>query len=453
MISYRQALRTIFERTDFERGDRPPYAARVWRLERVEELLAQLGDPHRAYRTIHIAGTKGKGSTTAMIESILRAAGFSTGMYTSPHLHTFRERMRVNGAPISEADVARLIDKMRPLLAARPELTVFEIITALAMCFFAERKVDWGVFEVGLGGRLDATNVIQPVVAVITSISLDHVKVLGDTIEAIAREKAGIIKRETPVVSAPQRPGAAGVLAEIARERAAPLTIVNEDWSWRLRQADLAGQRFDLLRSGASGAPEYRDLFLPLLGGHQLENASVAVAAIRQLADAGIAIPDQAIYDGLAHVQWPGRMEILGTEPLVLADGAHNPYSIRTLLRALPTYLRYERILIVFGASQTHLPRQLLREMRQAGQRLFVTQAHHPKAVPSQELAEVGRDLGYQVTAHDTVSHAMQRALDEAAPRDLVLITGSLFVVAEAREVWAALHDLSPLPSDPPGVY
>ncbi|MBC7315523.1 MAG: bifunctional folylpolyglutamate synthase/dihydrofolate synthase, partial [Chloroflexi bacterium] len=216
MLTYRQALEAIFQRADYERGDRPPYPERVWRLARVEELLSQIGDPHRAYPSVHIAGTKGKGSTTAMIESILRAAGFRTGMYTSPHLHTFRERIQIEGAPISEEEVSAHMEELIPILKERPEVTVFEIITALAMKAFRARGVAWGVFEVGMGGRLDATNVLLPEVAVITSISLDHVNVLGHTLDAIAREKAGIIKEGRPVVSAPQRPEALEVIERTA---------------------------------------------------------------------------------------------------------------------------------------------------------------------------------------------------------------------------------------------
>ncbi|NLX43081.1 MAG: bifunctional folylpolyglutamate synthase/dihydrofolate synthase, partial [Chloroflexi bacterium] len=198
MLNYREALEFILQRTDFERDRGTPYAQRDWRLARVQELLEQLGNPHLAYRSVHIAGTKGKGSTTAMIEAMLRAAHYRTGMYTSPHLHTFRERIRLQGAPISEADLVALVNDMQPIVQGRPSVSVFEMITALGMWYMARSAVDVGVFEVGLGGRLDATNVLQPLVSVITSISIDHVNVLGSTLAQIAGEKAGIIKPGVP---------------------------------------------------------------------------------------------------------------------------------------------------------------------------------------------------------------------------------------------------------------
>jgi dihydrofolate synthase/folylpolyglutamate synthase len=453
MLTYREALETILHRPDFERENRPAYAARTWRLARVEELLDQLGNPHRAYRSVHIAGTKGKGSTTAMIDAILRTAGYRTGMYTSPHLHTFRERIRMDGALIPEGDVARLTEEMLPILAKRPKITVFEIITALAMCYYAEPPVDFGVFEVGLGGRLDATNVLQPNISVITSISMDHVKVLGNTLEAIAREKAGIIKAGIPVITAPQRPEAMRVIRDTCEERGAPLTTVGADWRGCYLEADYSGQRLSIYRDGHEDTPEHPNVKIPLLGAHQLENACVAMAAVEALAEQGVAIDREAIRQGLGNVDWPGRMEILGLDPIVLVDGAHNPYSVQRLLEALPSYLAYRRIHLVFGASRTHNPQDLLALLLPQAHSIYVTQADHPKAMPTDELCETVEALGGKAHAEDTMRGALGIALAEAQPDDLVLVTGSLFVVAEAREAWAAFNDLPPFPSDPPGVY
>ena len=453
MLTYREALLAIFQRTDYERQEQPPYAERVWRLERMEELLGQLGNPHRAFRSAHIAGTKGKGSVTAMIESILRAAGYRTGMYTSPHLHTFRERIRVGGELIPEEDVSRLVESMIPILDARPEVTVFEIITALGMGYFAERQVDVGVFEVGMGGRLDATNVLRPMVSVITSISLDHMKVLGDTIEAIAREKAGIIKASIPVVTSPQQPEAMRVIREIAEQRKTPLQVVGQEWRWQLLDADLSGQRLHVYRDGHEGTPEYPALSIPLLGEYQLENACTAVAAVEILREAGLSIEQGAVRQGLATVRWPGRLEILGQRPLVVADGAHNSYSTEQLLRALRQYLKYRRLIVIFGASMTHTPEKLLALLLPAADALYVTQSHHPKAAPIADLQAMASALGRQVRAAGTPLDALQEALAQAQQDDLILIAGSLFVVAEAEEAWAAMHGLRPFPADPPGVY
>ena len=453
MTTYRDALRTIFERADYELKDRPPYAERTWRLSRVEELLSQLGDPHRQFRSVHVAGTKGKGSTTALVDAILREAGFGTGMYTSPHLHTFRERIRIHGDLIPEDDVVRWVERLRPILDARPEVTVFEIMTALAMGYYAEKTVDFGVFEVGLGGRLDATNVLEPMVSVITSISKDHTKVLGDTLAAIAAEKAGIVKPGIPVVVSPQQPEAMRVIEAIAQERGAPLTVVGRDWTWRYVDNDLRGQRFDVVRAGQSGAPAYARMRIPLLGAHQLENACVAVASIEVLREQGVEIDRHAVRRGLANVQWPGRTEVLGQNPLVVVDGAHNPYSAKRLLEALRGYLPYNELSLVFGAGRTHNPEEILEILLPAAQRAYMTQANHPKATTALELQGIARDLGHEVATAESVGQGIGRALAETDEAGLILVTGSLFVVAEAREAWAKDNDWPPLPSDPPGVY
>ncbi len=457
MLTYLEALRSIFERADLERGERPPYSERIWRLEHMEELLAQLGNPHRAYPSVHIAGTKGKGSTTAMIDAILRAAGYRTGMYTSPHLHTFRERIQVEGRLIAEEEIIALMERMRPILETRPEVTVFEIITALAMCLYADRGVDFGVFEVGLGGRLDSTNVLLPNVAVITSISMDHVNVLGNTLTAIAREKAGIIKPQVPVVTSPQRPEALTVITATAAEREAPLTRVGEDWRWEILGADQAagtnaGQWIAVGRAGHEHRPEFPELFLPLLGRHQVENAATAIAAIMVLQERGVVIPDTAVAEGLAATRWPGRMEVLGTQPLVVVDGAHNGDSIERLLVALGEYLRYRRLLVVFGAGHTHDPEELLGHVATQADGLYACRARHPKATPAAEIAELAERLGGRVRGQGGVAEMFQAALAEAEPDDLVLATGSLFVVAEARRAWFAAQGIE-VPSDPPGTY
>ncbi|MBM4429957.1 MAG: bifunctional folylpolyglutamate synthase/dihydrofolate synthase, partial [Chloroflexi bacterium] len=331
--------------------------------------------------------------------------------------------------------------------------TVFEIMTALAMWYYAQERIEYGVFEVGMGGRLDATNVLRPMVSVITSISKDHTKVLGDTIEAIAREKAGIIKHGVPVVSAPQRPEALGVIEETSGEREAPLTLVTRDWHWRLLGSDLDGQRLTVYRRGHEARPEYPELHIPLLGTHQLENACVAVAAVESLREQGVSVTREAVARGLARVLWPGRMELLGRVPLVMVDGAHNPYSMRQLLASARRYLPYRRLHAIFGAGYTHVPDELLAILLPKADCLYVTQAHHPKAAPPAELQAMVSALGSEAHPCAHVGEALSQAMDVAAEDDLILVTGSLFIVAEACSAWAAMEGLPPYPSDPPGVY
>ncbi len=453
MLTYREALLRIFQRQDMERGPQPPYKERVWRLERVQALLADLGCPQGRYRSLHVAGTKGKGSTTAMLASILQEAGFRTGMYTSPHLHTFRERIRFQGQLIPEAEVARLVEQVTPVLQEHPQATVFELITALAMLYFAERHAEWAVFEVGLGGRLDATNVLLPAVATITSVSMDHMNVLGDTLEAIAREKAGIIKPRIPVVVAPQKPEALETIRAVAREREAPLIEVGRDWLWKLKDADMTGQTVTVWRCGHANHPEYPGLHVPLIGGHQIENACTAIATVERLREQGVDIPSQAVYRGIAKTRWPGRLEVLSTEPLIVVDGAHNVDSIRRMLEALGTYLKFNRLRLLFGVGRNHTPATLLELLLPQCQEVIVTQARHPKAVPADELVQLAKQEGYEVDAAPSVAEALQRLVQGAKRGELILVTGSLFVVAEAQEVWAAMTGAPPFPCDPPGVY
>lgn len=453
MLTYEQALRVIFGRTDMERGDRPPYSERIWRLERVHELLHALGDPHFQYPAVHVAGTKGKGSTTAMIAAALRAAGLRTGMYTSPHLHTFRERIQVDGEPISESDVARLVAQMQPVLDARPEVTVFEIITALAMLYFAEKGVAWGVFEVGMGGRLDATNVLAPHVAVITSISLDHVAILGATVAHIAREKAGIIKPGVPVVSAPQQPEALAAIEAVATERGAPLILGGRDWCWEALPRSGAGQRMRLWQSDDTGGPAYACLDVPLLGDHQLENAANAVMALESLRAQGFDLPRGAIAAGIAQVQWSGRFEVLQREPALVVDGAHNIDSMQKLLRTVRAEFPGKGIAVVFGAGQGHLPADLLAALAGPVVRVHLARADHPKATEVSELAAAAAAAGLEATTSETVSQALELALATVRENEMVLVTGSLFVVAEARRAWMRLNGLPEPPSDPPDAY
>jgi dihydrofolate synthase/folylpolyglutamate synthase len=453
MLTYREALQAILNRSDYERNRGMPYARRDWRLARVEELLDQLGAPQRAYPTVHIAGTKGKGSVTAMVDAMLRAAGYRTGMYTSPHLHTFRERIRLQGDPISETSLVELVEALLPALESRPHVSVFEAITALAMWHFARSGVDIGVFEVGMGGRLDATNVILPLVSLITSVSLDHIGVLGSTLAQIAGEKAGIIKPGVPVVSAPQRAAALRVVRETAARLDAPLTLVGSDWRWRALGACEGGQRLSIYRRGSARRPDYPDLFLPLLGAFQLENACTAVAGMEVLRQQGLRVEPEAIHTGLAQVRWPGRLQVLSREPLVVVDGAHNPYSAGQLLKTLPAYLDYQRIVLIFGSGRTHRPSELLDVLLPAADRTFVARADHPKAAPAELLYNLALASGHEVTVCSSPLDALRQAVSGTQSGDLILATGSLFLVAEVMSAWATLRGLEPYPSDPPGAY
>jgi dihydrofolate synthase/folylpolyglutamate synthase len=443
--TYRDALEYIYSFTDYEKKGFAVYAPEFYNLDRVHRLLALLGDPHHSFQAVHLAGTKGKGSTAAIVESILRAAGLRTGLYTSPHLHTFRERIQVGGDLIPEAEVVRLVEKMRPLVAQVEDITTFEVMTALAFAWFAEQGVQWAVVEVGLGGRLDATNVLIPAVAVITSLSLDHMAILGDTLAQIAQEKAGIVKPGVPVVSAPQAGEALAVIEAACLQQKAPLTLVGRDWTWARGQADLEGQAFTLYhhRQAVTG------LWLPLLGEHQVVNAATAVAAVALLQQAGAAVPLAAIRDGLRSVRWPGRLEILGRAPVVVVDSAHNGDSAQKLMAALRATFRFRRLILILGASPDHATPVLMEALLCGTDRAIATRSRHPRAAAPAQLQAQAESLGFHLEVSETVAGALEAALVDADPSDLICCTGSVFVAAEAREAWFARQGLSLPPRDP----
>jgi dihydrofolate synthase/folylpolyglutamate synthase len=441
-MDYRDALAYIYTYTNYERKGLPKYTMTNYDLARIEMLLDRLGNPHRAFKALLIAGTKGKGSTAAFSESMLRAAGYRTGLFTSPHLHTFRERIQIGGELISEADVIRLVQGLRSHLEAIPGLTAFEVITALAFHFFAEARVQMAVLEVGLGGRLDATNVSDPVVAVITSISYDHTQLLGDTLSLIAREKAGIIRPGALVVSAPQVPEAMTMIEEVCIGRRAELVVVGEEeYRWQPGRATLHGQSFELHGERYS---------IPLLGRHQLANAITAWAAIDGLEKrAGLSVPLSARREGLQNTHWPGRLEILGHAPYVVVDSAHNGDSASKLRAALQDFFPGHRVILVFGASADHPFADALHELLPAADRTLVTRSRHPRAATPEALSQTVADLGYQSAIVPAVPAALETALEKAAANDLICITGSIFTVADAREAWCQRNGLPLPPLDP----
>jgi dihydrofolate synthase/folylpolyglutamate synthase len=445
MTTYRNALLYMYRFTDYEQKGFAAYAPEFYDLARVNHLLALLGDPQRSFRVVHVAGTKGKGSTAAIIESMLRAAGYRTGLYTSPHLHTFRERIKACGEMISEADVVRLVDEIRPLVDQVAEITTFEVMTCLAFAWLAEQELEWVVVEVGLGGRLDATNVVSPSVAVITSLSYDHTAVLGETLTQIASEKAGIIKPGVPVVSAPQRAEALAVIEAVCHEQRAPLTLVGRDWTWEAETVCLEGQRFTIHH----GQHELTGLHLPLLGEHQLANATTAVAALSLLEESGLQLPQSAIRKGLQAVTWPGRFEILGRKPLLIVDSAHNGDSARKLVSTLHAVCDFQRLIVVLGASADHVTPELMEALLAGADRAIATQARHPRAAEPAWLQARAAELGFHLEISETVPQALNLALADAGPDDLIVCTGSVFVAGDARSAWFAQTGTALPPSDP----
>jgi dihydrofolate synthase/folylpolyglutamate synthase len=440
--TYRDALAYIYSHINFERRMMPTYDSEMLNLDRTKRLLDGLGNPHYKVPSLLIAGTKGKGSTAAITESILRAAGYKTGLYISPHLHSFRERIQIGGEMVSEAHVADLVGRLKPHFEAHP-VTVFEMITTLAFVTFAEADVDIAVLEVGLGGRLDTTNVVDPAVAVITSISYDHIQLLGDTLTLIAREKAGIIRSGAMVVSAPQVPEAMTSIEEICQERKASLVVVDDhpDWRWQIGRVTFKGQAFYM---------NGHNYWLPLLGAHQITNAVTAMATVHALSErAGLVVPQRALAEGVSTVKWPGRLEILGRDPYVVIDSAMNGDSAQNLGQAMRDYFPGRDVILVIGATADHEYTALLKNLLPVGRKVIMTQSRHPRAATPEMLANAAAELGFETILEPTVEQALQTALENARPRDVVCITGSLFCVASAREIWLRNNNLPLPPIDP----
>ena len=435
MLTYDQALAYLDRYANYEIDRSARYAPETFDLQRMYDLLARLGDPQQAYATVHIAGSKGKGSTAAMIDAVLRAAGYRCGLYTSPPLHTFGERMRVAGEPIAEAEVAALVEEIAPHAEAVPGITWFEIVTALAFLYFARRAVDIAVIEVGLGGRLDATNVIIPLVSVITSLSYEHTAWLGDTLAQIAFEKAGIIKPDTPVVSAPQAEEALAVIERVCAERGAPLTVIGRDWQYRPGPLRADGQAFDVRPPIGGILPARWTRFkLPLLGRHQILNGACAVAALAHLPSDRFPLTAADLVRGLATVEWPGRAEVLSRRPLVLVDGAHNGDSARCLAQTLSDWFPGQRWSIVVGTLTDKDHAAILRALASVAAHLIVTRSRSPRATDPALLAQLAAELGVPTSLAPDVPAALDAAL---ARGDAICLTGSLSIAAEARLAWS----------------
>lgn len=438
-MNYSQAEEYLNSFTNYEQIPGITYAPPGYSLRHVEELLNRIGNPQLAASTIHIAGTKGKGSVAAMIAQILTSSGYRTGLYTSPHFHTIRERIDIDGSLISEAEFAATMAEVRPFVesmkqdAAFRQLTYFEALTVLAFAYFQKRHVDFQVLEVGLGGRLDATNVIpNPTVCIITSISLDHTQILGNTIGEIAREKAGIIKSGCWLVISSQPEEAVSTITSICREKEAKVVQVGKDVTWHKVSGDLHQQ--SLVIEGRTG--KYQ-VSIPLLGDFQSENAAAAIAASEILASEGFAISAADIAQGLAQVRWPGRFHIMQEHPTVVIDGAHNVASMRRLVNNVKAYFPHKQIVLVFGTSCDKDIPGIVNELVSLSPQVIVTRAGHSRAAPVSALAAEFAKRGIDPEIKETVTEAISRALYLASRTHVICVTGSLFVVAEALDYFS----------------
>jgi dihydrofolate synthase/folylpolyglutamate synthase len=435
-MTYQEALTYLESFINYEKKEGYDYK-RSFKLERMEALARAMGDPQLAVRSVHIAGSKGKGSTAAITHSILKNAGFNSGLYTSPHLGSFRERIRINDAYISEDDVARLTEKIRPVIGKMDKMrpSFFEVYTLLACLYFAENRIDFAVYETGLGGRLDATNVVRPLVSAITPISYEHTDKLGYTLGEIAFEKAGIIKDGSVCVSARQEKEAFETISKVCAERRAKLITVGRDITFEEISSGDDGSVFDV--SGIS--EKYNMLECSLLGTHQIANAALSIGIIESMGSSGVHIPEDAVRKGIKNAVWPGRLEVMSRNPTVVLDGAQNRASARALAESVKKIFRYDKLKLVMGVSRDKDIKGIIEELEPISDSIVLTKsrvserAEDPKKIAS--LMGACRES----IATESVDEAMDLALSSASNNDLVLVTGSLFVVGEARERYAKI--------------
>ncbi|MCC7291381.1 MAG: bifunctional folylpolyglutamate synthase/dihydrofolate synthase [Phycisphaerales bacterium] len=435
--NYKNALTFLETLTNHELETRAAYVTQNFNLSRMARLLSALGNPQKAFPTVHIAGTKGKGSTCAMVAAMLRGSGYNVGLYSSPHILDVRERIQVGDDLISTGDFARCIAAVAKA-ARKPKVgdpTYFEVLTAAAFLHFMESEVDIAVIEVGLGGRLDSTNVITPQVVGITSISFDHQQQLGHTLAKIAEEKAGTFKAGVPVVSAPQKPEVKEALRRIASQVGAPLRFAGEEIEFSYRFEASRGQGRHTRLCLTTPSSRFEHLHVPLLGEHQAINCGLALGIIDTLKGKGFAIDDQRAMEGLASLRIPGRMEIIREQPRVLVDVAHNAASVDALMRAIGQNVIADSMVLIFGCRRDKDIHGMVRAIQLGADKIIFTRTLSPRSADPQDLAvEYAEQSGRNAQVTQSLDEAMHIALSAAGRDDLICIAGSFLLVAEAKK-------------------
>jgi dihydrofolate synthase/folylpolyglutamate synthase len=435
-IKYHATLEYLYHFVDYSLVRNFRNSPETFDLGRMRNLAHFMGDPQEAYPIIHVAGTKGKGSVSALCASALHVAGYRVGLYTSPHLDDFAERIQLDGEPIPHAELVRLVEEQRTVLETIQNITFFEITTALAFLYFAEQKATAAVIEVGLGGRLDATNICKPCVAVITSLSYDHMALLGNTLTEIAGEKAGIIKDNIPVVLSPQKEEARAVVRQVAQQHGARLVELGKDYCFTTLSHTLDGQVFQVWQSAEVGEVKSTELEIPLLGAHQVENAATAYAALQVASKQGMALTEKQIQQGFRQVTWPGRFEVLQRDPGLVVDCAHNRDSAEKLRKTVDDYFPGKPVVLIFGASEDKDIEGMLGELLPRVEQVILVKSYHPRAADPEKLMELIQKYGKPVQIILEVPEALDEALKRGANGKLVLVTGSIFVAAGARIAW-----------------
>ena len=441
--TYSTVVRHLLERTNYERVRVVNYDEKTFKLDRMRKLLKRLGDPHLQVRTIHIAGTVGKGSTVSMLSSMIEGCGFTVGTFTSPHLVEVTERICINGEPIDQAAFTKLMrEVIREAEKSDKNTTYFELLTAAALKHFADEAIDLAIMEVGLGGRLDSTNIITPEVTVLTRIELDHVRILGSSLEAIAAEKAGIMKPGVPCFSVPQHPAVATVLRKKAEEVGCELKIISDDieFSSRFCVADDLGPHTRICL--ITDTNQYMHLPVPLPGEHQAVNCAVGLSAINHLKESEPGLVDTNLYRGLSKTSIPGRMEIVWQQPRIIVDGAHNPVALTALMRGMGSHIPYDSMICIFGCCEDKDVDTMLDNLAMGGDKIIFTAAENQaRSVDPQELKQrYMAKRGKVCQTADNIGQALEIAASAASRDDLICVTGSFYLVGDTKVHLAKLH-------------
>jgi dihydrofolate synthase / folylpolyglutamate synthase len=428
---YQEALDYLYSFIDFSLTRNLRYSEEKFDLSRMTKLMDLIDNPQNDYDVIHVAGTKGKGSTCVMIASILIAQGYRVGLYSSPHMIDFTERIQIDNVQISPGEFVEFLGIMRSDIENVSNISTFEITTALALKYFSKKEVDIAVVEVGMGGRLDATNIVNPLLTVITSISLDHTKILGDTISKIAYEKAGIIKKDIPVVIGNQTQEAREVILGVAEQKESPIIDVFNEYNWEQKAYSLEGQQFQINLQNQAVHRSF-NFHLKLLGDHQLDNATTAYAVINHLPQR-YEITEKAVQIGFQKTHWPGRFEILHEEPLIIVDGAHNPDSFEKLSQTIEKYLKAKRITLIFGASEDKDIRKMIEFILPYVDSIIFTKSDHPRAMTEKEIRN---RLSTMVTGSFRFCD-IEELIDEmmANKNGTYIASGSLFIAGAVKEI------------------
>ena len=441
--SYKQAQEYLLQTMDYEKLTQYKYDTSTFDLKRMEEMMAFVGNPHKKRRCVHITGTKGKGSTSIIIASILKELGLKTGLFTSPHLIYLEERMKVNDRMISQKMFVELINRLKPyvdrIMLKNPTLmpTFFEIVTAIAFLYFERKKVDISVLEVGMGGRLDSTNIILPEISVITPVSYDHTDRLGHTLDRIAYEKAGIIKEGVPVISSAQEPEPLSVISKTCKEKDARLYLVGRDILINdikvTKRNGFYGTEYEI----RTWRNIYKNIFLPLVGRHQVENCATAIGTLEVLADKGvIKIDDEMVINALAKIKCPARIEVISENPLIVLDTAHTVSSMKVLRESIKENFPFKKLIVIIGLSADKDIKGILREIASIADDLILTRTGNPREAAPEQMAVIAkRFYRKKPLVIEDIDEALREAKGIAKKDDLICITGSFFLAGKIKKL------------------